>query len=96
MVYYAMGRKAESDAALKMGTTQNGASWPSEIARVHAFRGELDEAMQWLERAYAMRDEDLYDIKNDPLVKKLESDPRYEAFLRKMNFPDEHRDVTTL
>ena len=94
MVYYAMGRKAESDAALQMGTAQNSASWPSEIARVHAFRGELDEAMQWLERAYAIRDEDLYFIKNDPLVKKLESDPRYQAFLQKMNFPNEHGEVT--
>jgi TolB-like protein/tetratricopeptide (TPR) repeat protein len=95
MVYYAMGRNAESDAALKMGTARNGESWPSEIARVHAFRGELDEAMQWLERAYAMKDEDLYAIKHDLLLKKLEQDPRYQAFLRKMNFPDEHVEVTT-
>jgi TolB-like protein/Tfp pilus assembly protein PilF len=94
MVYYAMGRKEESDAALKMGSAQNGESWPSEIARVHAFRGELDDAMQWLERAYAMKDEDLYAIKHDPLVKKLEQDPRYQGFLRKMNFPDEHGEVT--
>jgi hypothetical protein len=41
-----------------------------------------------------MRDEDLFFIKNDPLVKKLESDPRYQAFLRKMNFPNEHGEVT--
>jgi adenylate cyclase len=88
MVYHAMGRKSESDAALKAGTAQNGESWPSEMARVHAFRGELDQAMQWLERAYTMRDEDLYAIKSDPLMRKLEGDSRYQAFLSKMNFPN--------
>jgi TolB-like protein len=88
MVYYAMGRKSESDAALKAGIAQNGQSWPSEEARVYAFRGEPDQAMRWLERAYAMRDEDLYAIKSDPLVQRLEGDPRYRAFLAKMKFPD--------
>jgi len=88
MVYYAMGRKSESDAALKAGIARNGESWPSEEARVYAFRGELDQAMQWLERAYTMRDEDLYAIKSDPLVQKLERDPRYQVFLSKMKFPE--------
>ncbi len=88
MAYYAMGRKSDSDAALKAGIAQNGESWPSEEARVYAFRGERDQAMRWLERAYAMRDEDLYVIKSDPLVQNLVGDPRYQAFLSKMNFPN--------
>ena len=56
-----------------------------EIARVCAFRGERDHALEWLERAYVARDEDLYLIKDDPLLKNLEGDPRYHAFLKKMN-----------
>jgi TolB-like protein/Tfp pilus assembly protein PilF len=87
MVYYAMGRKSESDAALRAGIAENGESWPSEEARVYAYRGNLNRAMQWLERAYASRDEDLYAIESDPLVHKLEHDPRYRAFLSKMKFP---------
>jgi hypothetical protein len=35
-----------------------------------------------------MRDEDLYIIKGDPLFKNLERDPRFKAFLRKMNLPE--------
>jgi hypothetical protein len=27
-------------------------------------------------------------MKDDPLFKNLESDPRYKAFLRKMNLPE--------
>jgi hypothetical protein len=34
------------------------------------------------------RDEDLYMIKGAPLFKNLENDPRYKAFLRKMNLPE--------
>jgi TolB-like protein len=88
MVDFAAGRKADSDARLAEAIRRNGASWASEIARVYAFRGERDHAFEWLERAYDGRDEDLYFMKDDPLFKNLESDPRYKAFLRKMNLPE--------
>ena len=53
MVYHALGRKAESDAALA-GMIQNLANGDAlDIADVYAFRGESDESMRWLERAYA-------------------------------------------
>jgi hypothetical protein len=35
-----------------------------------------------------MKDENLFLIKEDPLMRNLEGDPRYRAFLRKMNLPD--------
>jgi tetratricopeptide (TPR) repeat protein len=88
IVCYAMGKKAESDAALKRAIEHNAEAWPSAIARVYAFRGERDEAMKWFERAYSVKDEDLYLIRGDPLTKNLEGDPRYKAFLRKMNLPE--------
>jgi tetratricopeptide (TPR) repeat protein len=88
MALFAAGRKAESDRQLAAAIRQNGTSWPSEIARVYAFRGEKDRAFEWLNRAYEMRDEDLYFIKGDPLFKNLEGDPRFKAFLRKMNLPE--------
>lgn len=49
-------------------------------------------ASRWVFLSYAShdaaRDEDLYVIKGDPLLKNLEGDPRYKAFLRKMNLPE--------
>jgi TolB-like protein/Flp pilus assembly protein TadD len=88
MAHFAAGRKSESDAALAEAIRHNGTSWPSEIARVYAFRGEKDRAFEWLDRAFDLRDEDLYLIKGDPLLKNLEGDPRYTAFQRKMNLPE--------
>jgi hypothetical protein len=54
----------------------------------YAFRGEPDEALRWLDRAYAQKDPGLYTVKGEPLLKNIEADPRLKAFLRKMNLPE--------
>jgi TolB-like protein/Flp pilus assembly protein TadD len=88
MIYFLTGRKAESDEQLAQAIRRSALSWPSEIARVYAFRGDRDHAFEWLDRAYEARDEDLYFIKADPLLKNLEGDVRYKTFLHKMNLPE--------
>jgi TolB-like protein/DNA-binding winged helix-turn-helix (wHTH) protein/Tfp pilus assembly protein PilF len=59
-----------------------------QIARVYAWRSEKDQAFQWAERAYAHRDTGLTWIKIDPDFRGLRADPRYKAFLKKMNLPE--------
>jgi tetratricopeptide (TPR) repeat protein len=87
-IYHAQHRRSDSDAALVKAIAQNADNWAAAIAMVYAFRGESDKALQWLDRAYKQRDEELYLIKGDPQVRSLESDPRYKAFLRKMHLPE--------
>ncbi len=87
MVYHALGRKQESDAALAELTAKYQADFAYQIAEVYAFRGEADRAFAWLERAYVQRDGGLTEMKGDPLLKNLERDPRYAAFLKKMRLP---------
>jgi hypothetical protein len=86
--YFATGHKVESDEKLAEAIRVNRSDWPSEIARVYAFSGERDAAFEWLDRAYDARDETPYVIKDDPLLKNIEADRRYKAFLRKMNLPE--------
>jgi TolB-like protein len=89
MAYFAMGRKADSDAALAQLLNNHADRYPFRIAQVYAFRGETDEALKWLDLAYAQKDSGgLSVIKGDPLFKKIEGDPRFKAFLRKMNLPE--------
>ena len=88
MAYFAFGRKADSDAALAQ-MIKGQADRPFLIARVYGFRGEADEALKWLERAYAEKDSVLCIVKGDPAFKKIEGDPRYKAFLKKMNLPSD-------
>ena len=88
VVLHAMHRITESDDALKQAIAESQTEWPSSIAKVYAFRGQKDEALKWLDRAYKLRDEDLYSIRDDPLMRSLEDDPRYKAFLRKLTVRD--------
>ena len=88
LVNYALGKKAESDVALAEMLREDANASALGIAEVYAFRGQLDEAMRWLERAYSQRDPYLYLIKSNTMLKPLEGDPRYKAFLKKMNFPE--------
>jgi TolB-like protein/class 3 adenylate cyclase/Flp pilus assembly protein TadD len=87
LAYYALGRKKESDAALAELIAKYQAEAAVQIAEVYAFRGEADRAFEWLERAYSQRDSGLAEMKGDPLLKSLERDPRYAAFLKKMRLP---------
>jgi TolB-like protein/Tfp pilus assembly protein PilF len=87
LAYYALGQKQEADAALRDFIEKDKEDGPSQIAEVYAFRGETDKAFEWLERARAQHDGGLSELKGDPLFRRLESDPRYTAFLKKMHLP---------
>ena len=88
MVYYALGRKADSDSVLARMLKEHADGNAFYIAEVYAFRGQSDEAMHWLERAYAQKDPYLIYIKAELPRKSLAADPRFKAFLRKMNLPE--------
>jgi tetratricopeptide (TPR) repeat protein len=87
LTYYALGRKKESNSALSEFIDKFHASNAYEIAQVYAFRNEADKAFEWLDRAYAQRDPSLMSTKIDPFLKNLHGDPRYTAFLKKLNLP---------
>ena len=87
LAYHASEKKNEADAALKELTEKYQSRAAFQIAEVHAFRGETDQAFQWLERAYSQRESDVTYVKGDPLLKSIENDPRYSSFLVKMRLP---------
>ena len=88
IAYRALGRKKESDAALRELIANYQAIDPYLIAEIYAFRNQSDEAFEWLDRAYAKRDDGLIFTKVDPLLKSLHSDPQFAVFLKKLNFPN--------
>jgi TolB-like protein/DNA-binding winged helix-turn-helix (wHTH) protein len=87
MAYYALGLKKESDDALsKLITKHHERAYA--IAEVYAFRNQSDEAFKWLDRAYAQRNAGLIGTKVEPLLKSLHKDPRFGAFLKKLDLPN--------
>jgi TolB-like protein/DNA-binding winged helix-turn-helix (wHTH) protein len=87
IAYYALGRKKESDTALSELFTKYHEGGAYQIADVYAFRNQSDEAFEWLDRAYGQHDSGLIVTKVDPLLKSLHKDPRFAAFLNKLNLP---------
>jgi adenylate cyclase len=88
IVYYALGRQSDSDAALARMLKQQADGNAFGIAEVYAFRNESDQALLWLERAYSQKDPSLRYVKADLAFKNLKADSRFKAFLRKMNLPE--------
>jgi len=89
--YILVGRRADADAALAEFEKTFAADWAYAIASLHALRGEPDQAFLWLDRAYEQRDAGLVGTPSaniDPDLKSIRGDPRYKAFLRKMNLSE--------
>jgi TolB-like protein/lipoprotein NlpI len=84
MAQYALGHRAESDAALRELTDKYGQDEPNAIAWVLAFRGEADHAFEWLERAFQSRTPGLHRMVGNRLFDNLHDDPRWVPFLRRV------------
>jgi len=86
LVYHALGRKKDADTALRQLIAKLGSDDAYQVAEAYAYLGDRDRALQWLDRAFSQRDAGLTEIQGDALLKNLQHDPRYAAFLKKMGF----------
>ena len=84
MAYHALGRKADSDAALAALIAKYEKDASYNIAYIYAFRGEADKAFAWLDKAVEYGDTGLGNIVTENLFDKIHSDPRWLPFLRKV------------
>jgi tetratricopeptide (TPR) repeat protein len=83
--YHALGRPAESDAALAQSIQkyEKEAAW--NIAYIYAYRGEADKCFEWLERAIVYRDPGLSLTAIQWSFSNVHDDPRWLPFLRRIN-----------
>jgi TolB-like protein/predicted Zn-dependent protease len=87
LVYHALSRKQDSDAALAKLIAKHSTEAAYQIAQVYAFRGESGKSFEWLDRAYNQRDPGLPSIKTDPLLRNLRHDSRYSQLLHELRLP---------
>jgi len=83
---HASGHAAESDAALSQLIADHADVAAYDIALVCAWRGEVDHAFEWLERAYAQRDTGMPLLATDQFLAPLHDDPRWSPLIKKMGF----------
>lgn len=85
LAYHALGRKAESDAALQKLAASVPDVLAYKVAEVHAYRGENDLAFEWLRRFAAADPESCKRgecwpaawVPSLPLLRPLREDPRW-------------------
>lgn len=85
MAYHALGRKADSDTALAELIAKYEKDAPYNIAFVYVFRGEVDNAFEWLDRAVEYGDPGVGAIVPENLFDPIHTDPRWLPFLRKID-----------
>jgi hypothetical protein len=70
-------------------SSDEGSIHPLYIALIHAYRGNIDTAFDWLDRQYRVDAEELKDllIADDPMLNNLKSDPRFQALRQKLGLP---------
>jgi tetratricopeptide (TPR) repeat protein len=60
---------------------------PSAFVNAYVGLGDKNNALTWIERGYEERDPGLTWLKVFPIWDPLRSEPRFQAVLRRMNFP---------
>jgi serine/threonine-protein kinase len=89
LVEHSLGQAAASqrglEAMLAIPDVRQGGCY--QLAQAHAWRGELDRAFEWLDRAVAQHDGGITIVKYDPLLRHLRADPRFAALLRRLKLP---------
>jgi hypothetical protein len=84
MALHALGRREDSDAALRELTAKHAHDAPYQVASVHAWRGEDALAFEWLDRAIEAEDPGITDFFLDPPFQRLEKDPRYARLVARL------------
>jgi TolB-like protein/Tfp pilus assembly protein PilF len=89
MVYHALGQDGDSDEALATLIDEYGRGWAYNIAYVQAYRGDVDLAFEWLDKAVEFKDSGLSEILREKMFSNLYDDPRWLPFLKQINYAPE-------
>ena len=82
--YPAAMRLAAQTLASRSRQTYVPTAW---IAQLYTMAGEKDRALEWLEKGLEVRDFSMPYVNVDPTYDTLRNTPRFQALLRRMNFP---------
>jgi len=88
IIEHTAGHEAASRAARDEFERKYGGAQPFDVARIHAWCGDVEATFTWLETALKAHAEDVVEVTYDPLFAPVRADPRYRAFLRKLGLSD--------
>jgi len=74
LIYETIGDRKRSTEALEQ-LVAAGRRWTFEITEAYSFRGELDKAFEWIDRAIERRDRGLRHVMYGPYLDNMRKDP---------------------
>jgi len=87
MTYEKLGRHTQAEAELGKLKTSRGDAAAYIYASIYAQWGNRKQALDWLEKALQLRDQGLQVLKTDPYLDPLRKEPRFQAVMRELKFP---------
>ena len=88
LAYYKLGRETEFQTALSELKEHWGGIWPSSVAEVYAWSGDMDAAFTWLEKDLEINGS-LRGQGANPFLANLHQDARWQPLLEKSGDSDE-------
>ena len=83
--YHTMGDQIRADAALEEFKERLGEQFPVDVAMIHAWRGEADEAFKWIEIALEETPNEINHHLNVMYWSKIRGDPRWAELMTKLD-----------
>ena len=88
LVYEKLGRHSDAEAMFGKVRSRFADAGAMGYAAVYAQWGDIAQALKWLDTALRLRDTDLLEMKTDALMDPLRQEPRFQAVMRELRFPD--------
>ena len=89
-IYASMGNKNEAEKILEhlVELSQQRYIAPVSLAIICGTLGLKDQAFEWMEKGYEVRDDFMMVLKVEPRLDSLRSDPRYQNMMERMKLSD--------
>jgi TolB-like protein/Flp pilus assembly protein TadD len=88
IAYDKLGRHNDAEAMLTKLKMWMGDGDAFQYAEIYAQWGNMPKALEWLDTAIRLRDAGLSTLKSDVLMDPLRKEPRFQAVMRELKFPD--------
>jgi len=87
VIYHRLGRHDAAAAALARLVKLGGDGAAYQYVEIYTQWGERTAALDWLEKAKRLGDPGLIYLKTDPLMDPLRKEPRFQAVMQELQFP---------
>jgi adenylate cyclase len=88
VIHHKLGRHTDAEAALAKLKASQGDNAAYQYATIYAQWGNSPKALEWLDAAVRLHDTGLEILKTDPLLDPIRQEPRFQAVMRELKFPN--------